>query len=80
MSNSSWKDQIQKKWGPHKHCPICGRAMAREKSLCSQSCNDNYTAQEKKKKKKGRRNTIMMVGCLVAMILIMFVIPFATPS
>ncbi len=76
MSNSSWKDQIQKKWGPHKHCPICGKAMAPDKRLCSQACNDNYISQEKKQKKKGRRNTIMMIVCLAAMILIMLVLPF----
>ncbi len=72
MSHSSWKDQIEKKWGPHRHCPICGKAMASERRFCSQGCNDNYLTQEKKHKKKGRTQMI----CLVAMIgvLVIFMI------
>ncbi|GAH65694.1 unnamed protein product [marine sediment metagenome] len=54
MSQSTWKDQIKKKWGPHNHCPICGKAMPTEKQFCSQNCRDNYHGTQKKKKKKSR--------------------------
>jgi len=40
----SWKDQIQKKYDPHLHCPICGRAMPPDRKFCSQDCKDNYLA------------------------------------
>jgi hypothetical protein len=33
MSQASWKDQIKKKWGPHSHCPICGKAMPTDKQF-----------------------------------------------
>ena len=52
MSQSTWKDQIKKKWGPHGHCPICGKAMPADKQFCSQSCRDNYHGTQKKQKKK----------------------------
>ena len=42
MSKSSWKDQITKKWGPHSHCPICGKAMGTDKQFCSQSCSQPF--------------------------------------
>ncbi len=41
MSQSTWKDQIKKKWGAHSHCPICGKAMPTDKQFCSQGCRDN---------------------------------------
>ena len=55
MSQSTWKDQIKKKWGPHSHCPICGKAMPTDKQFCSQNCGDNYHGTQKKQKKKLRK-------------------------
>ena len=52
MSQSSWKDQIKKKWGPHSHCPVCGKAMPTDKKVCSQNCRDNMIERERKQKKK----------------------------
>ncbi len=77
MSQSSWKDQIKKKWGPHSHCPICGKAMSTDKKLCSQACKDNYLNQERKQKKKSRMQCIFMIVMLVVMMLVMFVLPLA---
>ena len=77
MSQSSWKDQIKKKWGPHSHCPICGKAMPTDKKLCSQTCKDNYFNQERKQKKKSRMQCIFMIVMLVVMMLVMFVLPMA---
>ena len=75
MSNSSWKDQIEKKWGPHKHCPVCGKAMAPEIKLCSQSCSDNYLTHEKKKKKKGRTQLVCLFVMIAVMMVVMFILP-----
>jgi predicted nucleic acid-binding Zn ribbon protein len=75
MSQSSWKDQIKKKWGPHGHCPICGKAMPTDKKFCSQSCRDNYLNQERKQKKKSRVQCIFMIAMLAVMMLVMIVLP-----
>ncbi|MHA1914430.1 MAG: DUF2116 family Zn-ribbon domain-containing protein [Promethearchaeota archaeon] len=75
MSQSSWKDQIKKKWGPHSHCPVCGKAMSTDKKLCSQGCQDNFMQSEKKSKKKSRFQCIFLVGMMVVMILFLFVLP-----
>ena len=72
MSQSSWKDQIKKKWGPHSHCSICGKAMATDKKFCSQTCRDNYLSQERKQKKKGRFQCVFLIVMLVVMFAIMF--------
>jgi len=73
MSQSSWKDQIKQKWGPHLHCPVCGKAMASDKKICSQPCRDNYLMAEKKKKKSSRIQMIFMVALMAVMFLVMFV-------
>jgi predicted nucleic acid-binding Zn ribbon protein len=70
MSQSSWKDQIKKKWGPHLHCPICGKAMPPDRKFCSQSCKDNYIEQDRKQKKKGRIQCIFLVVMLAIMLLV----------
>ena len=69
MSQSSWKDQIKKKWGPHAHCPVCRKAMPADKTFCSQACKDNYLAREKKKKKKNRVQMIIMFSMLGVLII-----------
>ena len=71
MSQSSWKDQIKQKWGPHLHCPVCGRAMSADKKLCGQSCKDNYITAEKKKKKSSRMQMVFLVVMMVFMIVLM---------
>ena len=75
MSQSSWKDQIKKKWGPHNHCPICSKAMSTDKKFCSQPCKDNYLNQERKQKKKSRLQCVFLIVMLVVMMLVMFVLP-----
>ena len=72
MSQSSWKDQIKKKWGPHSHCPICSKAMPTDKKFCSQPCRDNYLEQEKKQKKKGRFQCVFLIVMLVVMFGVLF--------
>ncbi|MFX1477172.1 MAG: DUF2116 family Zn-ribbon domain-containing protein [Promethearchaeota archaeon] len=73
MTQSSWKDQIKKKWGPHSHCPVCGKAMPTDKKFCSQSCKDNLMEHERKKKKKGRLQCIFLVVMLVGMMLFLII-------
>lgn len=70
MSQSSWKDQIKKKWGPHLHCPICGKAMPPDRKFCSQACKDNYIEQDRKQKRKGRIQCIFLVVMLAIMLLV----------
>ncbi len=70
MSQSSWKDQIKKKWGPHLHCSICGKAMPPDRKFCSQGCKDNYIEQDKKQKKKGRIQCIFLIVMLAVMLLV----------
>ena len=73
MSQSSWKDQIKQKWGPHLHCPVCGRAMAPDKKICSQACRDNYLIAEKKKKKSGRIQMIFLIAMMGFMFVFLFI-------
>ncbi len=73
MSQSSWKDQIKKKWGPHLHCSICGKAMPPDRKFCSQGCKDNYIEQDRKQKKKSRIQCIFLIVMLAVMMLVMTV-------
>ena len=75
MSQSSWKDQIKKKWGPQSHCPVYGKAMPTDKKLCSQACQDNYMESERKSKKKSRFQCVFLVVMMAVMILFLFVLP-----
>ncbi len=75
MAQSSWKDQIKKKWGPHMHCPVCGKAMPTERKFCSQACKDNYLGQERKKKKRGRLQFVFLIVMMVVMMIVIFVLP-----
>jgi len=74
MSQSTWKDQIKKKWGPHSHCPICGKAMPTDKQFCSQTCQDKYHGTQKKQKKKSRIQMIFMFGMMAVVFIFMFLI------
>ena len=73
MSQSSWKDQIKKKWGPHSHCSVCGKAMPTDKKYCSQGCKDNSMEHERKQKKKGRFQCVFLIVMLVVMMLFLFI-------
>jgi len=73
MSQTSWKDQIKRKWGPHSHCPVCGKAMPTDKKFCSQACRDNYLGRERKQKKKGRIQCVFIIVMLVVMMLMLFI-------
>jgi len=74
MSQSTWKDQIKKKWGPHSHCSICGKAMPTDKQFCSQGCRDNYHGSQKKQKKKSRIQMIFMFGMMAVVFVFMFLL------
>lgn len=72
MSPSSWKDQIQRKYDPHLHCPICGKAMPPDRKFCSQECRDNYLKDQKKQKRKGRYQIVFLVAMMAVMFVFMF--------
>ena len=65
MSQTSWKDQIKKKWGPHSHCPVCGKAMPSDKQI----------THEKKQKKKNRIQMIVLFGVMGVMFIFMIFLP-----
>jgi len=69
---SSWKDKIQKKYGPHEHCIICGRAIPEGKQYCGQDCKDSAISYEKKKKKKSKIQMYFLIGLMVVMFIVMF--------
>jgi predicted nucleic acid-binding Zn ribbon protein len=70
---SSWKDKIQKKYGPHHHCIICGRAIPEGKKYCSQDCKDSATAYERKQKKKSRIQIYFFIGMIIFMFIMIFI-------
>ena len=42
------------RWLPHKHCPVCGNAMAPNKEYCSEECENFYSKYREEKRKKNR--------------------------
>jgi predicted nucleic acid-binding Zn ribbon protein len=73
QKSATWKDQLkQRKWGEHKHCVVCGKAIALDKDFCSQPCRDSYQKTEKDKSKKGTWQIVMI---FVVMIVMMVVLP-----
>ena len=74
MSQSSWKDQIKQKWGPHGHCIICGKAVPPDKKFCSQACRDQYLTHEMKQKKRGRMQLIFLFAMMGMMMVFLFIL------
>jgi len=72
MSQTSWKEQIKKKWGPHAHCTICGKAVPPDKKFCGQGCRDKFLGYENKQKKKGRFQMLFLLGMMGVMFFMMF--------
>jgi predicted nucleic acid-binding Zn ribbon protein len=72
-TTTTWKDQLkQRKWGEHKHCVVCGKAIPMDRDFCSQTCRDGYQKTEKDKSKKGTWQIVMI---FVVMIVMMVVLP-----
>ncbi|MFX1259410.1 MAG: DUF2116 family Zn-ribbon domain-containing protein [Promethearchaeota archaeon] len=76
MSQSSWKEQIKKKWGDHNHCAVCRKAIPPDKKFCGQACRDKYLGYEMKQKKKGKMQMIILFG-MMAMMLIFILFMFS---
>jgi predicted nucleic acid-binding Zn ribbon protein len=72
---SGWKEKIQKKYGPHHHCVICGRAVPEEKKYCSQECRDSAITYEKKQKKRSKIQMYFLIGIMAVMFIVMFLLP-----
>ena len=43
------------RWQPHKHCPVCGNAMALDREFCSSTCEKLVVEYKEKQKAKNRR-------------------------
>jgi len=69
---SKWKDE---KWGPHKHCKICGNAMPEDATICSSECEERYQAEEKRYKRQ-QKISYAVIGVSGAMILIFFLVSY----
>ena len=74
-STSSKKQKWIKKWEPHKHCSVCGVAIAMEKEeFCSSKCSGEYNEWKQEQERKSKRNNIfmfIMFGVLIVMMLIL---------
>mgnify|MGYP002352547775 CR=1 FL=1 len=77
-SKKGWKENLQgRKWGEHKHCIVCGKAIALGQDFCSQPCRDKY---QKVEKDKGSKSKWQIVMIFVVMIVMLFVLPKLTGS
>ena len=73
LKKSAWKETLKtRKWAEHKHCVVCGKAIALEKDFCTQTCKDQYQKLDKDKNKKGTWQIVMI---FVVMIVMMLVLP-----
>ena len=71
--SKSWKKQLtDRKWGEHKHCNVCGRAIALGEDFCSEECREQYFKVENKKGKKNKWSIGMI---FVVMIVMMVILP-----
>lgn len=68
--STTWKEQFkQRKWGEHKHCAICGRAVALDRDFCSQGCRDSYQKTDKDKNKKGTVQIVLVFVVMIVMLI-----------
>ncbi len=68
---TSWKASLNRKWGPHLHCVICGKAVPPDRNFCDQDCQDQYAKGEKKKKKKDNMQLFFIFGVFIVFMIIM---------
>lgn len=74
--SKSWKESLKnRRYDPHKHCIVCGRAIPMEQDFCSTECKDQYTKTDKSRNKK---NTIQFVVIAVVMVVMIVVLPLLT--
>ena len=59
------------KFPPHKHCPVCGKAMAENASFCSDECNQYYSNRTKRQKRFNRLYYISFGAIFVIMIAVL---------
>lgn len=56
----------------HRHCIVCGRAVASEKFICSPACEELF----KKHQARLRRTRLMMLAMLVILFVFLVVASF----
>lgn len=71
--SKSWKESLKsRRYEPHKHCIVCGRAIPLGQDFCSTECKDSYTKADKS---KSRKSTIQFVVIAVVMVVMIFLLP-----
>lgn len=69
---STWKENLkERKWGEHKHCVVCSRAIPMGQDFCAQTCKDKYTKVEKDKDKKNKWQMVAIFGVMIVMIIVL---------
>ena len=56
----------------HRHCIVCGKAIAHDKFFCSPSCEDIF----KKQQKRMARSRLIMMGIFIALFVLILVFYF----
>jgi predicted nucleic acid-binding Zn ribbon protein len=70
--SKSWKTSLkQKKWGEHKHCLVCGKAVNLEQDFDTQECKDKYQKLDKDKNKKGTWQIAMIFVVMIVMMIVL---------
>ncbi len=68
----SWKENLkQRKYGEHKHCIACGRAVPLSQDFCSVECKDTYGKADKKSSRKGIWQFVMIGAVMVVSLVIL---------
>ncbi|MEM2866404.1 MAG: DUF2116 family Zn-ribbon domain-containing protein [Candidatus Hadarchaeales archaeon] len=54
----------------HRHCPVCGKPVEKEKIFCSPSCEELFRAQQEKLK-RARLLSFLLVFLLLFLLLVL---------
>ena len=66
------------RWQSHKHCPVCGNAMALNKEYCSEKC-ENLLLEYKEKQRKRTRWVYLIVLPITAILILFILTSFGAP-
>ena len=67
----AWKDALNQKWSPHRHCIVCGKAVPPDEDFCAQGCRDKYQTAEKSKSKKNNLQLVLIFGVFIVFMVVM---------
>ena len=60
----------------HRHCIVCGKAVAPDKFFCSPSCEDIFKQQQKRM----RRTRLIMMTIFIALFVLIVVLSYIKPA